>query len=236
MRPRTELRLIDLWPPSGGPKRDDAEHEILRQAIRLFGRRGYGATSMRTIAAEAAVTAPLIGYHFGSKEGLFHACVDVVMGSTIESLRVETDPVISVQDLVRQFAARHVEFSRNHPEALRFILTVAYGPEENQPAVDLVGHWRPVVFDLLHHVEGAIDRGELVPRRGATPAQLVRHLLNHVHMEAMSAYDEQRFLSADPEMVELFSQARHDVVDDIVAQFFHGAGALRGSGSEESDS
>ena len=54
----TALRLPDLWPPGGNRTSGDAETEILRQAIRLFGRRGYGGTSLRTIAAEARVTAP----------------------------------------------------------------------------------------------------------------------------------------------------------------------------------
>lgn len=43
---------------------------ILHAAERLFGDRGYHAVSIREVAEAAAVPLGLIGYYFGSKEGL----------------------------------------------------------------------------------------------------------------------------------------------------------------------
>jgi AcrR family transcriptional regulator len=57
----------------GGRGRGDSgtRAAILASARRLFSERGYGATTLRAIAADADVTSPLVLYFFGSKAHLF---------------------------------------------------------------------------------------------------------------------------------------------------------------------
>lgn len=43
-------------------------------AVRLFGGEGFDATSVRAVAREAEVSPALVLHHFGSKDGLRHAC------------------------------------------------------------------------------------------------------------------------------------------------------------------
>ena len=72
------------------------ERQLLELAEDLFAERGYGGASMEELARRAGVTKPVVYELFGSKEGLFTACVD----RTIERLasdisaavRAETDP------------------------------------------------------------------------------------------------------------------------------------------------
>jgi len=54
------------------PTRDRA----LDAALALFGTRGYEATSLDMVAAEAGVRKQTILYHYGDKEGLLTAVVD----------------------------------------------------------------------------------------------------------------------------------------------------------------
>jgi AcrR family transcriptional regulator len=49
---------------------------IAAAARRRFGHAGYEATTIRAIADEAGVDPALVLYFFGSKDGLFAACVD----------------------------------------------------------------------------------------------------------------------------------------------------------------
>lgn len=53
-------------------------------AVRLLGRDGFAATSVRAVASAAGVSPALVLHHFGSKEGLREACdayiVDAVIG------------------------------------------------------------------------------------------------------------------------------------------------------------
>jgi AcrR family transcriptional regulator len=61
--------------------------EIADAAVHCFAREGFG-TSLRTVAAEAGVSAALIVHHFGSKQGLVEACDARVLGVADEKLRL----------------------------------------------------------------------------------------------------------------------------------------------------
>ena len=50
-------------------------HTILSEARDLFMTKGFANTSIREVCERAAVTPPVIYYHFGSKEALFLAVV-----------------------------------------------------------------------------------------------------------------------------------------------------------------
>jgi AcrR family transcriptional regulator len=54
--------------PAGRP---DTRSRIAAAGRDLFLRHGYRATTVRAVAAAAGVDSALIGYHFGSKQGLF---------------------------------------------------------------------------------------------------------------------------------------------------------------------
>lgn len=48
--------------------------DLIDAALRLFGRKGFAATSTREIAAAANTNVASIAYHFGGKDGLRRAC------------------------------------------------------------------------------------------------------------------------------------------------------------------
>ena len=62
---------------------------IRNAALLRFARDGFG-TGLRTIAADAGVTAGLIAHHFGSKDGLRRACDAEVLRLTEEGKRSST--------------------------------------------------------------------------------------------------------------------------------------------------
>jgi AcrR family transcriptional regulator len=55
--------------------RADREDQILTVAAEEFGTVGFAATSVATVAARAGISKPLVYAYFGSKEGLFTACL-----------------------------------------------------------------------------------------------------------------------------------------------------------------
>lgn len=62
-------------PPGGS----DARDRLLAAASSQFLSRGYAGATIRSVAAEAGVNPALINYHFGSKEALFTAVLDLVV-------------------------------------------------------------------------------------------------------------------------------------------------------------
>ncbi len=51
----------------------DTKQRVLDAAERLFAQKGFAATSLRTITAEAGVNLASVNYHFGSKEALLQS-------------------------------------------------------------------------------------------------------------------------------------------------------------------
>jgi AcrR family transcriptional regulator len=64
-----------------GRRRDAAgtRRALLEAARQRFARNGYSATTVRDIADDAGVNVALINRYFESKEGLFEACLAVVV-------------------------------------------------------------------------------------------------------------------------------------------------------------
>ncbi len=64
------------------PRPRDAERTaqaILESALRLFSERGYPNVGVRDVADDAGVNTALVARYFGSKLGLFEACLDQVL-------------------------------------------------------------------------------------------------------------------------------------------------------------
>ncbi|MEU1597410.1 TetR family transcriptional regulator [Streptomyces sp. NPDC005708] len=64
------------------PGRPATRARITGVARTLFLERGYQGTTLRAIAAEAEVDVALIGYHFGSKQGLFGESMNLRCGQS----------------------------------------------------------------------------------------------------------------------------------------------------------
>jgi AcrR family transcriptional regulator len=58
-----------------GVPRADREQQILDAAVHEFGGRGYAHASMAAIAQRAGISKPLVYEYFGSKDGLYLACL-----------------------------------------------------------------------------------------------------------------------------------------------------------------
>ena len=64
--------------PNAGTKgvaRADREQQMVEVGCRLFGESGFAGTSVADVADAAGISKPLIYQYFGSKEGLYAACV-----------------------------------------------------------------------------------------------------------------------------------------------------------------
>ncbi|WP_406858807.1 TetR/AcrR family transcriptional regulator [Streptomyces sp. HUAS MG47] len=59
-----------------GMPRKDRERLILDAGAREFGTKGYARGSTAEVATEAGITKPMIYGYFGSKDGLYRACLD----------------------------------------------------------------------------------------------------------------------------------------------------------------
>lgn len=69
-----ELPIVSK-PKARRMPRAKREQQLLNVALQLFIEHGYQGTSMEDIASAAGVTRPIVYNHFGSKDGIYLACL-----------------------------------------------------------------------------------------------------------------------------------------------------------------
>jgi AcrR family transcriptional regulator len=74
------------------------ERRILEHALHSFATRGYAATGLCTIAADARLTAPMVNYYFKTKEALYQRVGAMVMDGLVAAVAAAC-PVRSLGEL-----------------------------------------------------------------------------------------------------------------------------------------
>lgn len=92
-----------------GVPRATREQQIVAAAVSEFALLGYAAASLATIARVAGISKPLVYQYFGSKDGLYVACLHDVAGGLLTRLAAA------------ELAVDHTVGSRIHP--LRAVFT-----------------------------------------------------------------------------------------------------------------
>jgi AcrR family transcriptional regulator len=131
---------------------------ILEAAISAFCAHGYDGVGVREIAADAGVTAMLVGRYFGSKEGLFEEVVEEVLGPPSV---VPEDP----EDLVRRTVRALVDLSSPAAGiASPFQLTLLSVPNPRAAQIVREAMLRHVVARLSDLLPGELaqERGEIL--------------------------------------------------------------------------
>lgn len=197
------------------PHESDARDRILTAAVALFGQGGYAATSVRSIAAEAGVSAPLVIHHFGGKEGLRRACdqqlldrIDQIAGPVLRG----EDPAdhVDAEDVaaLRRIVSYMISVIREGGEAAQSLFTKL--TEQNLDALEAgvrAGTVRPtgdpaaraaltVAHSLAEQLLGDLIAGHL----GTEPRSL--EMQTRVGREAVELYTHGLF--ADERLLDLF--------------------------------
>ena len=107
----------------------DTKEKILDTAERLIGERGYAATSLRQVIAEAGVNLAAVHYHFGSKEDLLDAVVvrkaaplNEARIARLERAVVEAgNGPLQVEKVLESFLVPTAEMASRSPEFVRLM-------------------------------------------------------------------------------------------------------------------
>ncbi len=100
----------------------DAKTRILEAAADLLSRSAEAEISTREVCDAAGITVPALYHHFGDKEGLLSAVVDLGWARFLESkrallARAHVDPL----DGIRSGWDNHLEFARENPNFYRLM-------------------------------------------------------------------------------------------------------------------
>ncbi len=136
---------------------------LLQAAARLFGARGYAATTVRDVLRAAGVTAPVLYYHFGNKEGLWLALVREGLARLEAAQQAATAGAGTAADRIRGLCRATFEVRRQHADLHRVVWEILAGPPAAVPRLDLRDLASRFVARLQGMVEEGVASGELAP-------------------------------------------------------------------------
>jgi len=164
-----QLRKVPA-PESAPPDPASAnEQRILQHALHSFAVRGYAATGLRAIAADAQLTAPMVNYYFKTKEALYQRVGAMVMDGLVAAVAAACPEGGTLAQVLTGNLLGHLQFGAAHPEAVRFLFGLLYGPEEGRPVLDMTGY-AAVLARIQKCFDRAIRSGAFVLHAGVTRA------------------------------------------------------------------
>jgi len=102
---------------------------ILASAVRLFAERGYHATSMDEVAAQAGISKAVVYDHFTSKRELYTVLLDTIRADIDAVIGEAVDP-LPVDERVRAAIEAFFGFVEEYPDACRLLFLEMGGTSE----------------------------------------------------------------------------------------------------------
>jgi len=134
-------------PPKRRRDRAAREREILEAAERIFGERGYQGTSMDDVAAKVGVSKPLIYQYYGSKDGLFLACLARLRGHLLDTVANAVMAAPNAEDALYAGFLAWFRFLDEHPQA--WSVLVDEGMLSAGPAAAATDEVRAAFIELI---------------------------------------------------------------------------------------
>ena len=152
------------------PSADATRERIVAAAVDLFSERSFDGATTRDIATRAAVTQPLLNYHFHSKEVLWQAAVDSLFDLLNQAMDERASGLRGVDEITRAklIVREFITFSARNPQLHRIIMQES---KADGPRMDYLvdQHVRPIY-------ERTIEIFESLSRLGAVPNVPAPHL------------------------------------------------------------
>ncbi len=153
-------------PASGGAKESGGAPAETREtaggrerlflaAIRLFGTKGYAATSVRDIVQAAGVTPPTLYHHFGSKEGLYLAMVRAGRDLLEKTWKDAIDAGGPVSERIRRLCHTHFGRKRQVAHLAWAVGRIMSEPMQYAPSID----FRALALVRIRQFERLVEEG-----------------------------------------------------------------------------
>jgi len=137
--------------------------DLIAAGAELFSARGFKGASVRDITGRAGANLAAVGYHFGSKRGLWLAVLESRLGPVREAMAEaaagEEPALVRIERAVRSLFA----YARQHPEMNGLMLHVlATAPPLPRPALETIQFNSATMRSLIEEGqrEGQIREGD----------------------------------------------------------------------------
>ena len=159
-------------------KADERRQEIIRAAMEVFARNGFGGSTTREIAENAGISEAMIYSHFRNKQELYAAIIDEKLQESeplyypLDAMRNKDDP--------RVFTTIVENYLRRHSEDTTFLRLLLFSALEGHELASMfvAGPVRKFFEFLADYIGERIEEGALKP---VNPEISSRCLLGMVH-------------------------------------------------------
>jgi len=157
-------------PPGENPRPresdgEDTRRRLLLAARKLLAQKGFEGTSIRAVTEEAGANLGAVTYHFESKEKLYHAVLEEVLGPMRDQAQMLKSLPFSPLQRLEFFIRGMFQHLSENPDMPRFMVQeIVLGSEPAPPILDTVRTVAPVLVGIIQegqHV-GTIREGDPV--------------------------------------------------------------------------
>lgn len=186
----------------------DSRERLIEAARALFAQQGYDGASVRDITRRAKANLGAITYHFGSKEGLYHAVLErfaVPLAERLATIAAEPRPPVErIADVLRAF----FDHIGEHPEMPSLIVReLASGRPLAEPVARVIARNVQSISRII--IEGQAD-GSIRP---GEPPLIAMTIAAHPLFFAVARAPLQHALGTDPREPAV----RHRIVEHVIA-------------------
>lgn len=140
------------------------EEKIKEAAKAVFTRKGYAATTVRDISAEANINLSLVNYYFRSKEKLFQ----LIMTETIQQLFDQIQPVVNNEETtlgekIELLVGHYIDMILQNPDFPFFMVNEVMSGSIESPMVGNIKNIQSSVFAKQVHALKAAGRFDFEP-------------------------------------------------------------------------
>jgi len=138
---------------------------MLDAGERIFGARGFRSASMDEIAEASGITKALLYQYFGSKEGLYEACLERGRARLFEQLQAVAEKAASPVERLRAVVAAYFDYIEEHRGSAWLLYADA--------SMDAVNEMRSRNAEVI----AALIQSDLNGAGGPVRAELLGHLI-----------------------------------------------------------
>jgi AcrR family transcriptional regulator len=138
--------------PRGRTPRAVREAQMVAAAERLFAERGYHGVSMDEIATASGISKPMLYDYFGSKEGLFLACVERARGRLFEEIAGAVRGADEAEAALRAGVEAFLAFA--HAQRATWTVLFGEGGRFNETASAIRAEQAGLIAQLLRELPG----------------------------------------------------------------------------------
>jgi len=128
----------------------ERREQLIGIGRKLFADKGFEATTVEEIAAQAGVSKPVVYEHFGGKEGLYAVVVDRELQSLLESITGALDSAGTSRQLIERAALALLDYIETSTDGFRILV-------RDSPPGQQTGTFASLMSDVASQVEYILE-------------------------------------------------------------------------------